>query len=51
VRAALKEADKAEAKKGASASPSASASPTKKATSNPGKSDNLSDSCAYHPNK
>jgi len=57
VQSALKEADRAEAKKtqttDPSASPSATASPTKKATtnSNSGKSENLTDSCAYHPDK
>ena len=56
VQQALKEADKAESHKTAtaSASPSAtestSAEPTKKSTT-AGKTDDLSDSCAYHPVK
>ena len=56
VQQALKEADKAESHKTAtaSASPSAtestSAKPTKKSTT-AGKTDDLSDSCAYHPVK
>ncbi len=52
VQAALKEADRAETKK-AEPSPSALASTTPKpgSSATPGKSENLSDSCAYHPAK
>ena len=52
VQAALKEADKAELKKSETPSAGASASPTKKATTkSSSKSENLTDSCAYHPAK
>lgn len=54
VQGALKEADEAEVKKQTSTSPSASTSPsksTKPSASNPGKSDDLTDSCGYHPKK
>ncbi|MBP8920428.1 MAG: LCP family protein [Micropruina sp.] len=58
VQQALKEADKAEAKKSASASPTATATSTPTSSSSPKpsksstpKTDDLSNSCAYRPQK
>jgi len=51
VQQALKEAAKAEEGRTSSASPSATAKPTKSTKANPGKSEDLSDSCAYNPQK
>jgi len=53
VQQALKEAAKAEEGKTSSASPTATATgtPTKSTKANPDKSEDLSDSCAYNPQK